>query len=78
MSVVNQGLLAYFSALFFISVVLQYLYRREYEKLICCGRRCSQDPDLASHEEFDMAIIDNIDEKDVELTEVTTEKSENC
>ena len=34
-AVVNEGLLIYITLLFFVSVVLEYLYKREFDKLVC-------------------------------------------
>lgn len=43
-SVTNQNLLYYFTGVFFLSVLMKYIHRKEYAKLVCCGRRCGRKP----------------------------------
>ena len=43
-SVTSQELLYYFTGIFFLSVLIKYIHRKEYAKLVCCGRRCGRKP----------------------------------
>jgi hypothetical protein len=42
-SAVNPDLFVWFTCWFFVSVLLKYVQRKEYNKLVCCGRRCGGD-----------------------------------
>ena len=55
-AVINGNLLIYFTCMLFLAVALDYIYRREYEKIICCGRHCCD----SGEEENDYAGIERV------------------
>ena len=55
-AVINGDLLIYFTCMLFLAVALDYIYRREYEKIICCGRHCCD----SGEEENDYAGIERV------------------